>query len=571
MLHRVSRSAFLTLVCGLVAPLVQAGPFTYQGLLEDSAPFPSPAGYDFFVDVFDTPCEFEPCSGSPLNGVPISFPGVALDQGRFLLDIDAGDLFTGADRWLQLRVRRTGEATLTTLLPRQKILATPYAQHADDADFAASVAPGSVATAQLANGAVNDIKVDATKVQRRVSGTCPPGSAMRTVAQDGTVECDGGAYWKLGGNAGTDPATNFLGTTDGAPLEIRANNLRALRIEPTVDGANVIIGSDKSRASLGTIDTALGKFDVRTSASENTAAIYGYSFSIASSMAGGILGSYNTSNFGTGVQGTGFQGVKLMDVNTAFGTGNQDLGVYGSANTAGVEGASVGGIGVIGYNKNASFAATTGVGNMYGVYGNAQNMPGVAAPSTRYGVYGFATGAAANYAGYFSGNVQVTGSLAKASGSFKIDHPLDPANKYLYHSFVESPDMMNIYNGNIVTDASGSAIVTLPDYFEALNMDFRYQLTVIGTFARAIVAEEITNNQFTIQTDRPNTKVSWQVTGVRHDHYANAHRVVPEVEKEEEFKGKYLHPAEWGRAATIGMDEITRPKAASPGEGRVDH
>lgn len=49
------------------------------------------------------------------------------------------------------------------------------------------------------------------------------------------------------------------------------------------------------------------------------------------------------------------------------------------------------------------------------------------------------------------GNVAVQNTLSKGGGSFKIDHPLDPENKYLYHSFVESPDMMNVYNGNITT------------------------------------------------------------------------------------------------------------------------
>ena len=78
----------------------------------------------------------------------------------------------------------------------------------------------------------------------------------------------------------------------------------------------------------------------------------------------------------------------------------------------------------------------------------------------------------------------------RATGTFKIDHPLDPANKYLSHSFVESPDMMNIYNGNVVTDANGEAVVELPDYFEALNRDPRYQLTVIGSFADAQIARE---------------------------------------------------------------------------------
>jgi hypothetical protein len=141
-----------------------------------------------------------------------------------------------------------------------------------------------------------------------------------------------------------------------------------------------------------------------------------------------------------------------------------------------------------------------------------------------------------------TGNVVVNGNLSKGGGSFKIDHPLDPANKYLYHSFVESPDMMNIYNGNIVTDANGKATVKLPDYFQALNMQFRYQLTVIGSFAQAIINREVENNQFEIATNQPNVKVSWQVTGVRQDAFANQNRIPTEVEKAPQDKGKYLHP-----------------------------
>lgn len=139
------------------------------------------------------------------------------------------------------------------------------------------------------------------------------------------------------------------------------------------------------------------------------------------------------------------------------------------------------------------------------------------------------------------GDLSVVGSISKGSGTFKIDHPLDPYNKYLYHSFVESPDMMNIYNGNITTDEEGYASVVMPEYFEALNMDFRYQLTVIGAFAQAIVLEEIEGNQFRIQTDSPNVKVSWQVTGVRQDTYARQNRVQVEVDKEPENVGTLLY------------------------------
>jgi len=142
----------------------------------------------------------------------------------------------------------------------------------------------------------------------------------------------------------------------------------------------------------------------------------------------------------------------------------------------------------------------------------------------------------------FLHDVNVAGNLSKGGGSFKIDHPLDPENKYLYHSFVESPDMMNVYNGNTTTDTKGEAIVTLPDYFEALNRDFRYQLTAVGTFAQVIIKEKLVNNAFVIASSEPNVEVSWQITGIRQDAYANKNRIPNEVEKKASEKGFYLHP-----------------------------
>lgn len=141
-----------------------------------------------------------------------------------------------------------------------------------------------------------------------------------------------------------------------------------------------------------------------------------------------------------------------------------------------------------------------------------------------------------------AGNIHVTGNISKGGGTFKIDHPLDPANKYLFHSFVESPDMMNIYNGNVITNEKGEAIVTMPDYFTALNIDFRYQLTTIGSFSKVMIAEEMTHGTFRIKSEDPNVKISWQVTGVRNDAYARKNRVKVEVEKEEHAKGTYLYP-----------------------------
>ena len=149
------------------------------------------------------------------------------------------------------------------------------------------------------------------------------------------------------------------------------------------------------------------------------------------------------------------------------------------------------------------------------------------------------------------GNLYVDGQVSKGGGTFKIDDPIDPANKYLSHSFVESPDMMNIYNGNITTDASGFATVEMPAWFEALNQDFRYQLTVMGQFAQAIVGSEIAGNKFTIRTDKPNVRVSWQVTGIRHDAYAIAHPTPVEETKPASEQGHYLHPDAFG----LGQDK----------------
>jgi hypothetical protein len=172
--------------------------------------------------------------------------------------------------------------------------------------------------------------------------------------------------------------------------------------------------------------------------------------------------------------------------------------------------------------------------------------------------------------------VHVNGSLSKAGGSFKIDHPLDPENKYLYHSFVESPDMKNLYDGLVTTDVDGFATVQMPDWFSALNRDFRYQLTVIGkgAWAHARVHEPMADGRFVIETDRPGVQVSWQVTGIRKDPWAVEHPIPVEEDKPEGERGKYLHPAEWGQPEEAGVDYDRRPsrerRADEPASGPVD-
>jgi hypothetical protein len=210
----------------------------------------------------------------------------------------------------------------------------------------------------------------------------------------------------------------------------------------------------------------------------------------------------------------------------------------------------------------------------YGVYGESTSSNGVGvagladnADGAGAAFYNDSTGDAlfvyeqsGGDAAFLEGNVDVDGNLSKAGGSFKIDHPLDPANKYLYHSFVESPDMKNIYDGVATLNANGEATIEMPEWFGVLNRDFRYQLTCIGGFAPVYIADELANNQFKIGGGRAGMRISWQITGIRQDAWANAHRIPVEQEKEAKLKGFYLHPELYGAPAEKQIQWARHPE-----------
>jgi hypothetical protein len=278
-------------------------------------------------------------------------------------------------------------------------------------------------------------------------------------------------------------------------------------------------------ATVATNGVVRGEYTGATTTS-NSVGVYGKSMPSLSSDAGwGSVGDGGA----VGVMGRGISTTTLAS--------SQSIGVNGESTTDADYS-----VGVAGFSDRYS-PSSTGCLNSYGIYGNGTGAASIAN----------------DWAGWFAGRVTVTGMLIKGGGTFKIDHPLDPENKYLSHSFVESPDMMNIYNGNITTDAAGIASVALPSYFDALNKEFRYQLTVIGTFAQAIISKEISGNAFEIKTSVPNVKVSWQVTGVRKDVWANANRVIPETEKSQSEKGKYFHAAEYGKDESLQIGNIKKP------------
>jgi len=179
-----------------------------------------------------------------------------------------------------------------------------------------------------------------------------------------------------------------------------------------------------------------------------------------------------------------------------------------------------------------------------------------ATSGTNVGVYGWSV-SPTGYAGYFAGDVHVTGDLSvDGSKSFKIDHPLDPANRYLYHFAQESPDVQNVYNGVVTLDANGEAVVTLPAYFSALNVGpYRYQLTAIGApMPNLYIAQKIQGNSFKIAGGAPGQEVSWEVTAVRNDPYLRDHLVQAEVDKPADEQGTYLYPEGYGQPPEMGLD-----------------
>jgi hypothetical protein len=421
---------------------------------------------------------------------------------------------SGEARWLSVQAQ--GEAEQ----PRTVLMSVPYALKALDAE---TIGGKPLSALQLAapNGGSNSSNSNNAPIANTI--TCSTSSACKS-----------------------------------GHIPVFASNGGAAKVKDS------IIQENGSTVSVAGSASLTGSISASTSSSSSAAVVGNDNTS------GGSAAVAGTSTNGTGVVATGITGL----LGTGAGedgvgvSASGNLGVYANGIAAGVYGVSTTSTGVIGTSTN--YIGVYGSGGSTGVTGVSSSGPGVVAQSaTAWAVdaYGTSTatgvlaGSASGWAAWFNGNVDVDGNLSKAGGSFKIDHPLDPANKYLYHSFVESPDMMNIYNGNVITDAQGDAVVPLPDWFETLNRDFRYQLTVIGQFAQAIVAGEIADGRFSIKTDKPNVKVSWQVTGIRQDAWANAHRIPVEQQKPKLERGFYLHPDLYGAPEEKGVLWARDPKA----------
>src|SRR5581483_10031624 len=285
-----------------------------------------------------------------------------------------------------------------------------------------------------------------------VYGQSTSGYGVQGLSASGT-----GVYGVANATTGTVPGVfgeTKSGNVAGIGVFGLSNNGRGVQGNSTT-GSGVYGYSNSGTALYGITDNGTGVIGSSTTGR----GVYGVSATASSTIAG-VWGE-NSAFAGTGVVGnalntnsTGVAGIADPSGGTGvYGRGAAN-GISGnSTNGKGVYGVSVNGNGVFGQStNNDGIYGTTDVSSSSGVYG--QNFADFVLGGSRpFGVTGVGStgihGITMDFiAGYFDGDVFVsTNLIVNGSKHFKIDHPLDPANKYLLHASIESPEVKNLYDG----------------------------------------------------------------------------------------------------------------------------
>ena len=352
-------------------------------------------------------------------------------------------------------------------------------------------------------------------------------------------------------------------TADTGPVNVTLPNgtgtLTSVAVQVNVTGGSGV-------GLLGANTVAANPYSVIECANNTTATNSAAILGIGTAGSPGIVGEMEAT-------GTSFSAVFGNNLRTTGGVGVSGVGFQGTSG----ESARTGGSGVYGLHTQPTLGINVGAGivnpgvtalGYYGVLGQTAQPAGS-------GVYGLNTAAddgvndiaGVTGNGGFAGVVgnsdpgnygvaSLTSILALVdlasvgTKTFIIDHPLDPANKYLKHFAMESNEVLNVYRGNVVLNSEGKAIVTMPDYFDGININFSYNLTAVGAPAPGIyVSKEMANGTFEISGGVAGGKISWQVTAERNDLYMQRY---PESKNAEPSKpanrhGRYLRPELYGQ------------------------
>jgi hypothetical protein len=225
----------LALLSAFGSPLstgfAQGAAFTYQGRLDDGRA-PANGDYDLTFTLFGV------SSGGSAVAGPLTHSLVAVSNGLFTATLDFGaGVFDGSARWLEIGVRANGGDAFIILHPRQALTPTPYA-------MSARSVTGVVPSGSLV-GAYSSA-VTFSNADNRFTGSGAGLSGVNSATLGGM---SANQFWRTTGNASTT-ASNFIGTSDNQPLELRVDGRRALRLQANVFGGPSVIGGSNTVHAL---------------------------------------------------------------------------------------------------------------------------------------------------------------------------------------------------------------------------------------------------------------------------------------------------------------------------------
>lgn len=544
------RTAFL--LASLIASTASAQPlttaFTFQGQVQESG-LPAAGTFDIRFRLYDA------LSGGAQVGPTLCVNDLTVSDGQFTTLLDFGAVFAGSRRYMEMDIRADSglpcadTTGFTTLGPRSEVTAAPNAAFALTAAAATTASNTTNLNSQPASFYTNAANLTGALADARLSANVPRLNTVNTFTSNVTAPTFVGS---LSGNAtSASNATNLNG--QAASFYTNAANMNAgtlpdARLSNNIPRLNFPASFTSNVSAPMFVGFLSGTANVANNAfnADNAELFDGRTpsfYTNASNMTSGTLSEFRlppaaalTNNFNVAFQGT-VNALQRMNIGNSS-TYPEELHIQGT--------------GVFG--RIAMDPGGTDQFTELAFWENLSNTNGILlredgrSISNNLTVIDATSGTEAAIA-TFDRDDNSFSALIKA---FRIDHPQDPANKELWHSCVESPDMLNIYSGTITTDDEGLATVTLPSYFSALNKDYRYQLTVIddgadsdAAWPMAKVTRTIgknTPNTFTIRTNLPHIQVSWQVTGIRNDAAAQHFRIVPERDKPAALRGTYLCP-----------------------------